>query len=65
VDNHNIFGGLGSAVAEVVCEKMPVKVRRMGVRDVFGKSGTNEEMQKRFGLRAEDIEKEVMSLLEN
>jgi len=65
VDNHNIFGGLGSAVAEVVCEKMPVKVRRMGVRDIFGKSGTNEEMQKRFGLRAEDIEKEVMSLLEN
>jgi transketolase len=65
VDNHNILGGLGSAVAEVVCEKMPVKVKRMGVKDVFGKSGTNEQMQEKFGLRAEDIEKEVISFLEN
>jgi len=65
VDNHNIYGGLGSAVAEVVCEKMPVKVKRIGVKDVFGKSGTNEEMKKKFGLRAEDIEKEVMTLLED
>jgi transketolase len=65
VDNHNIFGGLGSAVAEVVCEKMPVKVKRMGVNDVFGKSGTNEQMQETFGLRAEDIEKETISFLES
>lgn len=65
VDNHNIFGGLGSAVAEVVSEKMPVRVKRIGVRDVFGKSGTNDEMQEKFGLRPEDIEKEVISLLES
>ena len=65
VDNHNIYGGLGSAVAEVVCEKMPVKVKRIGVKDVFGKSGTNPQMQEKFGLRAEDIEKEVISFLEN
>ena len=65
VDNHNIFGGLGSAVAEVVCEKAPVKVKRIGIRDVFGKSGTNEQMQETFGLRAEDIEKETISFLES
>jgi len=65
VDNHNIYGGLGSAVAEVVCEKMPVKVKRIGVRDVFGKSGTNEQMQEKFGLRAEDIEKEAITFLES
>ena len=65
VDNHNIYGGLGSAVAEVVCEKAPVKVKRIGVRDVFGKSGTNPQMQERFGLRAEDIEKEVIEFLKN
>jgi len=65
VDNHNIFGGLGSAVAEVVCEKMPVKVKKIGVRDIFGKSGTNEQMQERFGLRAEDIAREVTAFLEN
>ena len=65
VDNHNIIGGLGSAVAEVVSENHPVKVKRIGVRDVFGKSGTNEAMKKKFGLRAEDIEKEILSLLES
>lgn len=65
VDNHNIYGGMGSAVAEVVSEKMPVKVRRVGVRDVFGKSGSNEEMKKKFGLTAKDIAHEARRLLEN
>jgi len=63
VDNHNIFGGLGSAVCEVVAEKMPVRVKRIGVKDVFGKSGTNEQMMEKFGLRAEDIEQEVLNFL--
>lgn len=63
VDNHNIYGGLGSAVCEVVAEKMPVRVKRIGVRDTFGKSGTNEQMKKKFGLRAEDIESVVLEFL--
>ncbi len=63
VDNHNIFGGLGSAVAEVIAEKAPARLRRIGVRDVFGKSGTNAEMLARFHLRADDIEKEVRDFL--
>ncbi len=65
VDNHNIYGGMGSAVAEVVSEKMPVKVRRVGVRDMFGKSGSNQEMKKKFGLTADDIAFEARRLLEN
>ena len=65
VENHNIIGGLGSAVAEVISEKFPVRLKRVGVRDVFGKSGTNEEMKEKFGLRAEDIAKEVLSFLES
>jgi transketolase len=65
IDNHNILGGLGSAVCEVVTEKMPVKVKRIGVKDIFGKSGTNEQMEKYFGLRTEDIEREVMTFLGN
>jgi len=65
VESHNIFGGLGSAVAEVISENMPAPVKRMGVRDVFGKSGTNEEMKKKFGLRAVDIEKQVATFLQN
>ena len=65
VENHNIIGGLGSAVAEVTSEKFPVKLKRIGVRDVFGKSGTNEEMKKKFGLRSEDIAKEIVSFLKS
>ncbi|MHC4356186.1 MAG: transketolase family protein [Planctomycetota bacterium] len=65
IDNHNILGGLGSAVCEVVTEKMPVKVKRIGVTDIFGKSGTNQQMEKHFGLRAEDIEEQVLSFLQN
>jgi transketolase len=63
VDNHNIYGGLGSAVAEVVAEEAPARLKRIGIRDLFGKSGTNEQMMKRFGLRAEDIERDVLEFL--
>lgn len=65
VENHNIIGGLGSAVAEVLSEKYPVKLKRIGIRDVFGKSGTNEEMKKKFGLRAEDIAGKIMNFINN
>jgi transketolase len=63
VDNHNIYGGLGSAVAEVLSEEYPVRLKRIGVRDIFGKSGTNAQMEKRFGLRAEDIEAQTLEFL--
>jgi len=65
IENHNIMGGLGSAIAEIICETIPIKVKRIGVNDVFGKSGTNEEIKKKFGLRVEDIEKEVMKFLKS
>lgn len=54
-EEHNIIGGLGSAVAEVVCETVPVPVLRVGVNDVFGKSGPAVELLKIFGLTAENI----------
>jgi transketolase len=63
VDNHNIYGGMGSAVTEVVCEKSPTRVKRIGVRDVFGRSGSDEEMKKKFGLRAEDIFTQICNFL--
>jgi len=65
IENHNIMGGLGSAIAEIICETIPIKVKRIGVNDVFDKSGTNEEIKKKFGLRVEDIEKEVMKFLKS
>jgi len=58
-----IIGGLRSAAAEVISEKTPVKLKRIGVRDVFGKFGTKGKMKKRFGLRVEDIAKEVVNSL--
>ena len=54
-EEHTIIGGLGSAVAEVVCETVPVPVVRVGVNDTFGKSGPAVELLKIFGLSAENI----------
>jgi transketolase len=55
VEEHSIIGGLGSAVAEVLSERYPVPVRRLGVRDVFGQSGTPEQLLEFHGLTAENI----------
>ena len=54
-EEHNVIGGMGSAVAEVVCESTPVPVVRVGVQDAFGKSGPAKELLKVFGLDAEHI----------
>ena len=54
-EEHTIFGGLGSAVTECVCEKCPVPVLRVGVRDVFGTSGPAKDLIPYFGLDAQTI----------
>lgn len=54
-EEHNIIGGLGSAVAEVLCEEIPVPMERVGVKDAFGKSGVPADLLKEYGLTAEDI----------
>ncbi|MBO5856628.1 MAG: transketolase family protein [Clostridia bacterium] len=54
-EEHNIIGGLGSAVAEVVAEECPVPVVRVGVNDEFGKSGPAVELLHLYGLDAENI----------
>ena len=64
-EEHNIYGGLGSAVAECVCEGKPVPVMRVGTQDVFGKSGKPAELFELYGLTAENIvikAKEAISL---
>ncbi len=58
-EEHSIIGGLGSAVAEVVCSNYPVPVMRVGVKDTFGESGKPEELLKAYGLTAEAIVKAV------
>ena len=57
VEEHSIFGGLGSAVAEVLVEEYPVPMRRIGIRDRFGKSGSAEDLLVRYNLTPKDIVK--------
>lgn len=54
-EEHNILGGLGSAVAEVVSESYPVRLSRIGVRDSFGESGEHLELMEKYGLTANEI----------
>lgn len=54
-EEHNIIGGLGSAVAEVVCEKCPVPMLRVGIADKFGRSGSVEDLLERYKLTPAEI----------
>ena len=54
-EEHNVIGGLGGAVTEVICETVPVPVLRVGVMDTFGKSGPAKELLPLFGLCAANI----------
>ena len=54
-EEHNVMGGLGAAVAEVVCENCPVPVLRVGVEDKFGKSGKVPALLEAYGLTTENI----------
>ncbi|MGD0637544.1 MAG: transketolase family protein [Nitrososphaerales archaeon] len=60
-EEHNVLGGLGSAICEVVTEDHPVKVVRVGVKDRFGESGEAQELFNKYGLTTEKIEEAVMS----
>lgn len=57
IEDHNVIGGLGSAISEVLTECYPTKLIRLGINDTFGKSGKAEELMKYFGITASDIEK--------
>ena len=59
-EDHNIIGGLGSAVAEVLSENYPCLMKRIGVKDVYAESGKPDELYKKYGLDAESIAEEVM-----
>jgi len=62
-EEHNIIGGLGSAVCEVTAEECPVPVIRVGVEDVFGKSGEAKAVLEYFGLTAENIAKKTKAAI--
>lgn len=54
-EEHSIIGGLGGAVAEVLCEECPVPMKRVGMQDCFGESGTPADLLKKYGMTAQDI----------
>ena len=59
IEDHNIIGGLGTAVYEVLSEEYPKKVVRMGIKDKFGTSGKAEELMKYFKITSKDIVEEI------
>ncbi len=63
IEDHQVTGGLGGAVAEVLSEKMPVRLERMGVADKWGESGLPEDLYEKFGLSARWIEGRVEKLM--
>ncbi len=64
VEEHQIIGGLGSAVAELLSEKFPVTVKRLGMKDCFGMSGTYQELKDKFGISSHNITKEIWTFLQ-
>ena len=59
VEEHSVIGGLGSAVCDVLSENLPTPVKKIGVQDVFGESGSAGELVKKFGLDGESVYKAV------
>lgn len=62
VHEHQVYGGLGSAITELLAEKCPVPVKIMGVKDQFGVSGQVAELYQKYGLDAEHILREIHNL---
>ena len=59
VEEHQIAGGMGSAVAELLAKKLPTPIEFIGVKDVFGQSGTPEELVEKYGMGESHIEAAV------
>ena len=63
IEEHSVIGGLGSAVCDVLAEKAPTKVMKIGVNDVFGESGPAVALIKKYGLDAESIYNKVKAFV--
>ncbi len=63
VENHSIIGGLGSAICELLSEKMPTPVYRIGINDEFGQSGEQRKLMEFYGLTAEKLAQKIESKL--
>ena len=55
VEDHNVIGGLGTAIADVLAKKYPAKLKKIGINDTFGKSGKAEDLMHYFGIDKDGI----------
>lgn len=62
IENHSVIGGLGSAVSELLSEKYPCRVKRLGIRDHFGESGDDDLLFEKYGIAVKDIINAVMTI---
>lgn len=62
-EEHNVFGGVGSAVAELLVKTHPVKMEMVGVNDVFGESGETDELMDKYGLTEKHIFEAAMKMV--
>lgn len=63
IEDHQIHGGMGSAVAEMLAENFPVPMKLLGVNDTFGESGVPAELYKKYGLSQENIISTIKKML--
>lgn len=64
-ENHNVCNGLGSAVAEVVCQNSPVPMRLVGVKDEFGQVGKNASLSEQYHITTQDIVEAAREVVKN
>jgi len=64
IEEHNVIGGLGSAVAEVLCSSRPVPMERIGILDTFAESGDYAQLLDKYGMSVSDIEKAAEKVLQ-
>jgi len=65
VEEHSIIGGLGGAVAELLSERLPTPLRRVGVKDTFGESGEPGEILEKYGMTPSDVMEAIRFLVNN
>ena len=63
VEEHSVIGGLGDRVSAVVCENAPIVVKKIGVKDVFGESGSPDVLLEKHGLTVENIKETVKNIV--
>ncbi len=63
IEEHQVAGGFGSAIAELLSSEYPISITRLGVQDVFGQSGTPDELLSHYGLSSIHIEESVRKVL--